>query len=65
MSIRIFEGKLEHQNPICTECGRRCFTLYIGGRKDRIEDLYFCKSCNTIYQLPANKKCKFMEVVEK
>jgi hypothetical protein len=59
MSLRIFEGKLTHQNPTCTECNNRCYTLYFGGKKDMIRDLYFCKKCQIIYKLPTTKKCDF------
>jgi len=60
MSIRIFDGELIHQNPICTECNIRCYTLYVGGKKDKIDDLYFCKKCKIIYKLPPNKKCNIV-----
>ena len=60
MSIRIFDGELIHQNPICTECNSHCYSLYIGGRKDKMQDMYFCKKCKIIYKLPQNKKCNIV-----
>lgn len=62
MSVRIFDGELVHQNPNCTRCGSRCYTLYSGGRKDKVDGLYFCKKCKIIYKLPPKKKCKYSEV---
>ena len=61
MSIRIFEGELTHQNPICTECNNHTYTLYVGGRKDKVENMFFCKKCEIIYKLPTRKKCKDVE----
>ena len=62
MNVRIFEGELTHQNPICAKCSNHCYTLYAGGRKDRVEDMYFCKRCKIIYKVPSKKKCKYTEV---
>ena len=64
MSIRIFEGELTHQNPICMECNNHCYTLYIGGRKDKVLDMYFCKKCQIVYKLPSKKKCNLVEDVK-
>jgi len=55
MSIRIFEGDLICQHPVCTECNSHCYSLYVGGRKDRIKNMYFCKKCKIIYKLPTRK----------
>ena len=61
MKIRIFDGELTHQNPTCQECNNHCYTLYYGGRKDRVTDAYYCKKCQTVYRLPYEKKCHFTE----
>ena len=61
MTTKIFTGLLDHKNPVCTKCGVHCFSLYQGGKKDRVQDLFFCKNCNTIYELPEKKKCEFTE----
>jgi len=33
----------------------------MGGRKDKVQDLYFCKKCETVYKLPSTKKCEYGE----
>ncbi len=62
-AIRTFDGKLTHKNPVCKECDRQCYSLYSGGRKDRLEDTFVCKKCNIIYKLPSPPKCLFSEVI--
>jgi len=62
MNSKIFSGLLDHKNPVCPQCKVQCFSIYQGGRKDRVEDLFICKTCKTIYQLPEDKKCEFTEV---
>ena len=62
MVTRTFTGLLDHKNPVCPECRIRCFSLYQGGMKDRIKDLFICKNCKIIYKLPEKKKCEFTEV---
>ena len=62
MTTKTFTGLLDHKNPVCPECKVPCFSLYQGGRKDKVEDLFICKNCQTIYQLPEKKKCEFTEV---
>ena len=64
MEVRTFKGILDHKNPSCDMCSGHCYALYQGGKKDKLADMYVCKKCNIIYQLPTIKKCKFMEVVE-
>ena len=60
MSIKTFDGELVHQNPICTKCNNHTYTLYIGGRKDKVEGMYFCKKCKIIYKLPSTRKCNIV-----
>ena len=62
-NMRTFQGVLDHKNPRCESCSKHCFSLYRGGKKDRVEQIYFCKNCSIIYQLPNQKKCKFTEVI--
>ena len=62
MSIKTFTGLLEHKNPICPDCHLHCFSLYQGGKKERLGDLYICRNCQSLYELPDKKKCKFTEV---
>ena len=62
MSVKTFEGLLDHKNPICEKCRSRCYALYLGGKKERMGDLFVCKDCNIIYTLPTKKKCEFTEV---
>jgi len=33
----------------------------MGGRKDKVQDLYFCKKCKIVYKLPSTKKCEYGE----
>jgi len=56
LSLKIYRGQLSHQNPMCTKCGVHTFSLYFGGRKDKIVNMYFCKRCITIYKLPKRKE---------
>ena len=58
----VFEGILEHKNPKCSKCQSRCFSLYQGGAKERLEKIFICKKCNILYTLPEKKKCDLMEV---
>jgi len=62
MTTKTFTGLLSHKNPVCPECGVHCFSLYQGGKKDRVQGLFICKNCKTIYKLPEKKKCEFTEV---
>ena len=57
----VFEGILEHKNPKCSKCQSHCFSLYQGGTKERLEEVYICKKCNILYSLPDEKKCDLME----
>ena len=62
MKVKTFSGILNHKNPTCDNCGRHCFSLYRGGRKERLPETFVCKNCNIIYTLPREKKCEFTEV---
>jgi len=64
MKIRIFQGLLNHKNPKCEECYRHCYSLYRGGKKEKMTEMYVCKNCNIIYTLPEKKKCEFTEMIE-
>ena len=46
MKTVVFEGILEHKNPKCSKCQSRCFSLYQGGAKERLEKIFICKKCN-------------------
>jgi len=61
MKVKTFSGLLNHKNPNCENCGSHCFSLYQGGKKERLPELYVCKNCNIIYILPSRKKCEYME----
>jgi len=61
MKVKTFTGLLNHQNPSCEECGSHCFSLYSGGKKERVGDMYVCKNCKIIYSLPNSAKCEFTE----
>ena len=61
MTTKIFQGLLAHKNPTCEICGVTCFSVYNGGTKDRIKDLFFCRKCKIMYQLPEKKICEFTE----
>ena len=61
MVTRTFTGLLDHKNPVCPECNVQCFSLYQGGKKDKVQDLFICKKCQTIYNLPKKGKCEFTE----
>ena len=65
MTTKTFTGLLGHKNPVCTKCGVHCFSLYQGGKKDRVQEVFICKNCKTIYELPEKKKCEFTESIEK
>ena len=65
MTIKTFTGLLDHKNPVCPQCGVHCFSLYQGGKKDRVQEIFICKNCKTIYELPENKKCEFTEGMQK
>ena len=58
---KIFDGLLQHKNPICETCGVHCFSIYQGGKKDKVEDVFRCAKCNTLYHLSENKRCEFTE----
>jgi hypothetical protein len=60
MKIRNFEGQLTHQNPVCTMCNGHCYSLYIGGRKDKISDVFYCKKCKIAYVVSEEKRCDLM-----
>ena len=60
----IFEGNLGHKNPECEKCGNHTYTLYQGGKKEKLNDTFICKTCSIIYKLPKPKKCEFTEVDE-
>jgi len=62
MSIQNYVGILDHKNPTCERCGNHCYTLYRGGKKEKMVDLFVCKNCNILYSLPNKKKCEFTEV---
>ena len=64
MNIEEFNGLLDHKNPKCSKCNCHCYTLYRGGKKERMGDMFVCKNCNIIYTLPAKKRCEFTEVSE-
>jgi len=61
MSIRNYDGLLDHKNPTCEECSTPCYALYRGGKKERMSDLFVCKSCNILYILSRKRKCEFTE----
>jgi len=61
VAIRTFDGLLKHKNPICPKCNRNCFSLYSGGVKEKLGELFICRFCKTIYTLPLKKKCEFTE----
>ena len=61
MTIKVFEGRLGHKNPECEKCGSHTFSLYRGGKKERLIDAFVCKACSIIYKLPTPKKCEFSE----
>ena len=62
MTTKTFTGLLDHKNPVCPDCKIRCFSLYQGGKKDKVQEMFICKNCQTIYELPENKRCEFTEV---
>jgi len=61
MVTKTFTGLLDHKNPICPDCKIRCFSLYQGGKKDKVQEMFICKNCQTIYELPEKKKCEYTE----
>ncbi len=63
MIIKVFEGRLGHKNPSCEKCGRHTYSMYRGGKKERLDDTFVCKTCSIIYKLPTPKKCELSEVV--
>jgi len=62
MTIKVFEGRLGHKNPSCEKCGCHTYSLYRGGKKERLDDAFVCKICSIIYKLPNPKKCEYSEV---
>ncbi len=64
MDVRTFEGILEHKNPICDECGNHCYSLYSGGKKERVSELYVCRNCKIIFTLPTKKQCEFTKEIQ-
>jgi len=62
MKIRTYKGILDHKNPTCEVCQGNCFALYRGGKKERMQEIFFCKNCSILYELPLKKKCTFTEV---
>ncbi len=63
MTIKVFEGRLGHKNPECESCGSHTYSLYHGGKKERLDDAFVCKRCSIIYKLPNQTKCEFTEVI--
>jgi len=63
MDARPFRGLLDHKNPSCEVCLGRCMSLYSGGKKDRMSEMFLCSSCGIIYVLPPKKRCKFTEAI--
>ena len=63
MTIKVFEGRLGHKNPSCEKCGRHTYSLYRGGKKERVDDTFVCKVCSIIYKLSNPKKCEFTEMI--
>ena len=63
MTSKVFEGRLGHKNPSCEKCGSHTYSLYRGGKKERLVDAFVCKTCSIIYKLPNPKKCEFSEVM--
>ena len=59
MKVKSFDGLLHHKNPICNECGSHCFSLYSGGKKEPVTELYVCRNCKIIFTMPFEKKCEF------
>ncbi len=59
--IRTFQGMLDHKNPKCESCTGHCYSLYRGGKKERMREMFVCQDCGIIYLLPTKKKCKFTE----
>jgi len=55
-----FHGYLEHKNPICEECGRHCYSIYSGGNKERVLDVYICRNCKIVFCIHDEKKCEFV-----
>jgi len=35
----------------CPKCSKGVYQVYVGGRKDRLENHYYCKDCETIVEL--------------
>jgi len=64
MQVKSFGGTLQHKNPICDECGSHCFSLYSGGKKERVTELYVCRNCKIIFTLPIEKKCEFTKEIQ-
>jgi hypothetical protein len=62
MTIKVFEGRLGHKNPSCEKCAGHTYALYRGGKKERLDDVFVCKTCSIIYKLPTPKKCEFSEM---
>ena len=62
MIIKVFEGRLGHKNPSCEKCGNHTYSLYQGGKKEKLEGAFVCKTCSIIYKLPTPKKCDLMEM---
>jgi len=62
MTLETYNGNLGHKNPTCPKCSNHCYTMYIGGNKERIAGFFICKNCNTVYQIPKKKRCEFKEV---
>ena len=65
MTTKTFTGLLDHKNPVCPKCEVHCFSLYQGGKKDKVQEIFICKNCKTIYELPEKKKCEFTEAAQK
>ena len=62
LEIRTFSGLLDHKNPSCEVCFGRCMSLYSGGKKDRMLEMFLCSTCGIFYLLPSKKKCLLTEV---
>jgi hypothetical protein len=61
ITIKVFEGRLGHKNPLCEKCGNHTYALYQGGKKEKLDDAFVCKTCSIIYKLPTPKKCELVE----
>ena len=61
LKVRIYDGILTHKNPTCNQCGKVSNSLYVGGRKDRISNIFICEICSILYTLPQKPKCDIVK----